>query len=138
MFRSNVFDVCHKNIEKVATSEPDPVISKPKQQHFQSKRHHVRWLVERQLIEGQQQAPNGRNPRPEGPGRFPNTSCRQAAAHLEQLGTCQGLASGTRLSGDSGPFTKWAVSTPGAPCCGMVAHGLRVGARPHPGRERWV
>ena len=65
-------------------------------------------------------------------------SCRQAAACLEQLGTCQGLASGTRLSGDSRPFTRWAVSTPGAPCFGMVAHGRRVGARPHPGRERRV
>ena len=65
-------------------------------------------------------------------------SCRQAAARLEQLGTCQGLASETRLSGDSRPFTRWAVSTPGAPCCDMVAHGRRVGAWPHPGRERGV
>ena len=57
------------------------------------------------------------------------TSCSspRAAGHLPGLRLVR-----LGLSGDSRPFTRGAVSTPGAPCCGMVAHGLRVGARPHP------
>ena len=53
------------------------------------------------------------------------TSCSspRAAGHLPGLRLVR-----LGLSGDSRPFTRGAVSTPGAPCCGMVAHGLRVGA----------
>ena len=72
----------------------------------------------------------------------PGCSCR--AADKLQLASSswtlvRALTSETRLSGDSRPFTRWAVSMPEAPCCDMVAHGRRVGAGRIPSqRKGWV